>query len=155
MDGSEPVLMSLTTAWINLAGVQGFERFYFANLLGTYFSPFKLICNISYNYNPSATQSITVLPDNYTYPWGGEALWGSGGSWGSDQSTMSGSQANVFSARLWPSTQKCQSFQVSLQEVYDPSYGVAAGEGLSLTGLQLTVGMKRGYKTQSAAKSFG
>jgi hypothetical protein len=155
VDISEPVLMSLTTSWINVAGLQGFERFYFANLLGTYFSPFTLQVGLAYNYNPSNSQAITVAPDNYTKPWGGEALWGSGAGWGSDQDTMSGSQANVFSARLWPNIQKCQSFQVSIQEVFDPSLGVSPGEGLTLSGLALIVGTKKGYRTQSAIKSFG
>ncbi len=151
VDGSEAVLMSLTTSWINIAGLQGFERFYFANLLGVYKSPFKLAVTLAYNYNPSATQSITVTPDNFTPAWGDEALWGSGGGWGAD----GGKEANVFSARLFPTTQKCQSFQVNIQEVYDPSFNVPAGEGLTLSGLALIVGMKRGFRTQSAKRSFG
>ena len=155
LDGFSPVLMSLTTSWINLAGLQGFERFYFANLLGTYLSPFKLQVTMSYNYNPSASQAILVTPDNYTPSWGGEALWGSGGSWGSDQDNGTGSPGNIFSARLWPQIQKCESFQVSIQEVYDSTLGVAAGQGLTLSGLALVVGAKKGWRTQSAQKSFG
>ena len=155
LDGSNPVLMALTTAWINLAGVQGLERFYFANLLGVYYTPFKLNVTLNYNYNASASQAIVVSPDNYTPTWGSEAAWGTGNTWGSDQDGGTGSPANVFSARLFPQIQKCQSFQVMIQEVYDPSYGITAGEGLTLTGLQLTVGTKKGYRTQSAAKSFG
>lgn len=147
VDGSIPVLMSLTTSWINLAGLQGLERFYFANLLGTYFSPFILDVTLTYDYNPSATQSITVLPENYIANWGGEALWGSGQAWGGP--------GNVFSARMFPERQKCQSFQVSIQEIYDPSLGQSAGAGLTLSGLALIVGTKKGYRTQSAAKSFG
>jgi len=147
LDGSAPVLMSLTTSWINIAGLQGYERFYFGNLLGTYFSPFTFNCTLSYDYNTSASQNITILPRNYVANWGGEASWGSGGPWGGP--------GNVFSARFFPEKQKCQSFQVSLQEVYDPSYGQAAGEGLTLSGLQLMVGVKRGVRTQSANRSFG
>lgn len=155
VDDSNPVLLSLTTGWINLAGLQGFERFYFANLLGTYFSPFKLQCSFAFNYNPSPSAYTVVTPNNYTVPYGNEAFWGSGGEWGSDQDTGSGSPANVFSAKLLPSIQKCQSFQVQLQEVFDASIGVSPGEGLTLSGLALIVGMKKGYRTQSAAKSFG
>lgn len=155
LDGSTPVLMSLTTSWINVAGLQGFERFYFANLLGTYVTPFKLNVGMAYNYNPSNSQAILVTPDNYTPPWGGEAVWGSGSSWGSEQPLGTGSPGNVFSARLWPEIQKCQSFQVSIQEIYDSTLGVSAGEGLTLSGLALIVGLKKGYRTQSAIKSFG
>jgi hypothetical protein len=151
-DGSSPVLMSFTTSWINLAGIQGFERFYAANLLGTYYTPFKLNMQLAYNYNSSASQSTIITPDNYAAPWGGESLWGSGGAWGGNSSE---SNSNVFTARLFPQIQKCSSFQVSMQEVYDPSYGVSPGEGLTLSGLLLLVGIKRGSRTQSANKSFG
>lgn len=147
LDGSKPVLMSLTTSWINIAGLQGYERFYFANLLGTYYTPFILNVSIAYDYASGPQQSTQILPDNYSAKWGGEALWGSGGPWGGP--------GNVFSARLFPEKQKCESFQVTIQEVYDPSLGQAAGQGLSLSGLALVVGMKRGFRTQSARKSFG
>jgi hypothetical protein len=147
VDGSTPVLMSLTTSWINIAGLQGYERFYFANLLGTYYTPFKLNVSLAYDYNSSASQAIQVLPENYVANWGGEAQWGSGGPWGGP--------GNVFSARLFPDKQKCQSFQMSIQEVFDPSLGQAAGQGLTLSGLAMIVGVKKGYRTQSAAKSFG
>ncbi len=150
VDGAEPVLMSLVTSWINIAGVQGFERFYFANLLGTYFSPFKLNVSFAYNYNPSNTESIIVTPvDNPAAVYGDEALWGSGPNWGGSNNS------NIFLGRVFPSTQKCQSFQVTIQEVYDSSLGQAAGQGLNLSGLLLVVGMKKGYRTQSAARSFG
>jgi hypothetical protein len=149
MDDSQPVLIGLTTSWINIAGVQGFERFYFAYLLGTYYSPFKLNVTVAYDYNPSATQSIIVTPEgNPAAAWGGENQWGGGAPWG-------GSEGNVFEARLFPQQQKCQSFRLSIQEIYDPSYNQAAGQGLSLSGLNIIIGTKRGFRTQTAGKSFG
>lgn len=147
LDGSSPVLMSFTTSWINIAGLQGYERFYFANLLGTYYTPFNLAVNLAYDYNPSAIQQITVTPDNYVPNWGGEAQWGSGAAWGGP--------GNVFSARLFPQKQKCQSFQLSVQEVYDSQFGTSSAQGLTLSGLALTIGVKRGYRTQSARRSYG
>lgn len=152
LDGSSPVLMSFKTSWINIAGLQGYERFYFANLLGTYITPFILNVGIAYDYNPTFQQAEQITPDNFSEPWGGEAYWGSGGTWGG---TISGANGDIFSARLFPEKQKCQSFQLSVQEVYDRSMGQSAGEGLTLSGLALVVGLKRGYRTQSARKSFG
>lgn len=146
-DGSVPVLMSLTLGWTNVAGLQGYERFYFANLLGTYVTPFKLLMDLAYDYNPSPIQTVTILPDNFVEPWGGEAIWGSGGPWGG--------VGNTFSARVFPEKQKCQSFQVTLREVYDSSFQVPAGEGLTLSGISLIVGIKKGYRTQKASRSFG
>lgn len=147
LDGSSPVLMSLTTSWINIAGLQGYERFYFGFLLGTYFTPFKLDVYLAYNYNSSARQKIEVLPKDYAAVWGGEAQWGSGGPWGGS--------TNVFRSRFFPEQGKCESFQVSIQEVYDPSLGQAAGQGLTLSGMNLIIGMKKGYRTSSAKNSFG
>lgn len=146
-DGSTPVLMSLTTAWINLASLQGFERFYFGYLLGTYYTPFTLDTQLAYDYNPSPSQNITIRPDNATPVFGGNLVFGGGQPFGGP--------GNVFEARFFPSTQKCESFQVTIQEVYDPSLGVPPGQGLSISGLNLIVGMKRGFRTQKAARSFG
>lgn len=156
LDGSNPTLMSFTTSWINLAGVQGFERFYQMLLLGVFITPFKLNVQLAYNYNPAIYQSTIVTPDNYTQPWGGQQLWGSQGPWGGSGNTMGlQAQANVFEARVWPREQKCESFQVSVGELYDSSYGVPAGAGLTLSGMNLVVGLKKGYRTQRANRSFG
>lgn len=147
LDGSEPVLLSFTTSWINAAGIQGYERFYEMYILGTYYSPFKLNCQIAYDYNDTALQATLIEPDNYSPKWGGEAQWGSGQAWGGP--------GNVLEARLFPQKQKCESFQLIINEVYDPPFGVAAGQGLSLSGLNLIIGMKKGYRTNKASQSFG
>lgn len=147
IDGSEPVLLSLVTGWINVAGIQGYERFYQMYLLGTYFSPFKLNIQLAYDYNPSPIQATIIFPDNFSQPWGGEAQWGSGGPWGGP--------GNNFEARLFPERQKCESFQISINEIYDPAFAVAAGQGLNLSGLNLVIGLKKGYRTQKASQSFG
>lgn len=147
LDGSAPVLMSFTTSWLNVAGLQGYERFYFANLLGVYYTPFTLNVSLAYDYNASAIQSIQVNPDNYEGPWGDEAQWGSGAPWGGP--------GNLFSARLFPQKQKCQSFQLTVNEVYDNQFGANAAQGLTLSGLALTIGVKKGYRTQSARRSYG
>lgn len=147
IDGSTPVLLSFTTGWVNVAGLQGYERLYYMHLLGSYISPFKLNVSIAYDYNPSAVQSTVITPDNYTVPYGDEALWGSGAAWGG--------VGNVFTARLFPERQKCEAFQITVQEVFDPQFSTAPGEGLTLSGLQLTVGVKKGTRTSKASQSFG
>lgn len=147
LDGSKPVLLSFKTSWISLAGLQGYERFYFMYLLGSYLTPFKLDVRIYYDYDPNAFQSIIVTPDNAGGPWGDEALWGAGDVWGGP--------SNVFEARVFPETQKCESFQLSIDENYDSTQGIPAGQGLTLSGLNLVVGVKKGYRTQKASRSFG
>lgn len=147
-DGSSPVLLSFRTAWMNIAGLQGYERFYQLFLLGTYYTPFKLDVAIAYDYNPSPSQNVPILPDNYSPTYGSEAQWGSGGPWG-------GSKGNVFEARVFPQQQKCQSFQLIITEVFDNSFGTTPGQGLALSGLTLMVGLKKPWRTQSASQSFG
>lgn len=147
LDGSKPVLMSFTTSWINVAGLQGYERFYFMYILGTYFTPFNLNVTIAYDYNPSFSQQTQIRPDNYTPNYGGESVWGGAGPWGGP--------GNVFEARVFPQQQKCESFQLSVTETYDPSFGQPAGQGLAISGLNLIVGLKKGYRVQKASRSFG
>ena len=147
VDNSNPVLMSFTTSWISLSGLQGFERFYQMYLLGTYITPFKLNVRLAYDFNDSASQAVLVTPDNAPSTWGSESVWGGGAPWGST--------SKVFESRVFPSKQKCESFRISMQEVYDSSYGVAPGQGLTLSGLNLVVGLKKGYRTSTASKSFG
>ena len=147
LDGSEPVLISFTTSWVSLAGIQGLERFYFMYLLGTYYSPFKLNVQIAYDYNESYSQNVVVQPDNFNLPWGDEALWGSGAGWGGN--------TNVLEARIFPSQQKCETFKMTVIEQFDPSFGVSPGQGLSISGLNVIVGAKRSFRTNKAGQSFG
>jgi hypothetical protein len=139
--------MQFTTGWANLAGLQGYERTYFFFLLGQYITPFKLQVSLAYNYNAQATQVITVLPEDASPAFGDDALWGSG--------TPFGGQNQVFKARVFPQVQKCESFQISIQEVYDSALGIVSGAGLTLSGMNLVIGAKKGYRTQSAGRSFG
>lgn len=147
LDGSSPVLMSFTTSWINVAGLQGYERFYFCYMLGSYFTPFALDVTLAYDYNIGKLQSFNITPDNNSPKWGGDALWGSNEVWGGP--------GNVFKARLFPQVQKCESFQMTVTEVYDSTKGVAPGQGLALSGLNMVIGIKKGYRTQKASRSFG
>jgi hypothetical protein len=139
--------MSFTTGWINLAGLQGYERFYHMLLLGTYATPFKLNVQFAYDYNSSNQQAISVTPIAPVPAWGGNALWGSGSPWGGP--------ALPFKARVFPQIQKCSSFQVTINELYDPQYGIAAGAGLTLSGLNLITGIKKGARNSAASRSFG
>ncbi len=148
LDRSQPVLMSFTTSWINLAGVQGFERAYEFYLLGTYISPHKLYLQIAYDYNPAPTQQSVIVPDNMTNAWGDENLWGGGAAWG-------GEGGSVEQWRVFLQRQKCQSFQISMQEVFDATVGTVAGAGLTLSGLNLTVGVKKGRPSLRASRQVG
>jgi hypothetical protein len=147
VDNGVPVVMSFTTGWLNLAGLQGYERTYYMLLLGTFYTPHKITLSMAYDYNPSATQVTTITPTNYSAPWGGDTLWGGGSSWGgSDQ---------VEQWRVFLQKQKCESMQINFQEAFDASYGTSPGVGLSLSGISVIFGAKGGIFKFNSAKSVG
>lgn len=147
LDGAAPVLMSFTTSWMNLMGLQGYERAYFFYMLGTYISPHKLQVQVAYDYAASPEQSVMISPDNFSPAYGGDPLYGNGSPYGGPGS--------LEQWRIFFSKQKCQSFQISMQEIYDPSFGVAAGAGLIVSGLNITIGGKKKYPTIKTANTVG
>ncbi len=148
LDNGNPVLLGVTTSWANLAGLQGFQRFYYFYILGQYLSPHKINLQIGYDYNNAPQQSILITPDNYTPNYGSEDI----GPYGA-QDPYAGSDLEQW--RVFVEQQKCMAFQILFDEVYDGTYSVPAGQGLTLSGLNLITGMKKGYKPIQSSKSVG
>lgn len=154
LDGSQPVLMSITTGWINVAGLQGYLRANCFYILGKYYSPHKLYVQVAYDYNDSPLNSIIITPDNFSAPYGGAGP-------GEDDESPYGQQANfggpgnVEQWRVFFKKQRCQAFKITITEVYDASLGQAAGQGLSLSGINLVLDMKKAFWPIASAKSKG
>lgn len=152
LDNGVPVLMSFTTSWINVAGLQGYMRSYFFYILGKYLSPHLLRVSIAYDYNASPTQSKTITPTNSSPYYGGD---------GTDVASPYGNESpyggpgSVEWWRVFLARQRCSSFQITLEEFFDPSVGQPAGQGLTISGLNLVVGMKKGYRPQAAKATVG
>ena len=147
LDGSNPVLMSLTTSWFNMAGLQGYQRAYFFFLLGQYITPHTLTVGIAYDYSPSIVQQDTIIPTNSTGLYGADSPYG--------QQNIYGNGGTVEQSRVFMAQQRCQSFQLTIQENFDPSQGIAAGAGLTLSGINLIAGFKGKFPTIRAANSVG
>lgn len=147
LDGSTPVLMGFTTGWLNFSGLQGFERAYSFSLLGKYISPHKLACSVAYDFNGSPPQTSIVNPDNYTNPYGNDPLYGS--------TQVFGGISSLEHWEVFFRKQKCISYQIGIDEVFDSSFGTAAGEGLTLSGLNFLFGVKGKYSRIIAARSVG
>lgn len=147
LDGSNPVIMSFQTGWFSFAGIQGFQRAYWFLLLGQYYSPHKLQVVLAYNYDPAIYQTLYVSPLNFSPDWGGDATWGASSPWGGPSA--------IEQNRIFFDIQKCESFQISITEAYDSSFGVIPGAGLTLTGLNLIYGLKRAYTTTNANQNVG
>lgn len=147
VDGGLPVLMSFATGWFNLAGVQGLERAYEFYMLGHYYSPHLLNVTIAYDYNDSPPQNVLITPDNYSEPYGVSPAYG--------QSTPYGGPGYVEQWQVYFSQQKCQSFQLSVSEAFNPIYGTTPGAGLSFSGINLSVGGKKQRPNLAAKRSVG
>lgn len=149
LDNGNPVLMSLTTGWLNLAGLQGYMRAFFFYILGDYITPHKLSLGISYDYEEAVTQALVISPTNFAPAYGGPnpGVYGDG--------TPYGGPGKSENWRVFLTRQRCSAFRISLTEIYDPSFGIPAGEGLSLSGINLVYGVKKGFRPISAANSAG
>lgn len=147
LDGSNPVLMQFTTSWINLAGLQGYQRSYFFYMLGQYITPHFLQCGIAYDYNPAITQSTIISPNNYSLPYGDDSPYGQGSPYGGP--------GDVEQWRVFLANQRCQAIQLNIQEVYDASLGVPAGEGLRMSGLNFLISTIRPFRSQPGNVSIG
>ncbi len=146
LDGSVPVLMSFTTSWFQLAGLQGYQRAYFFFLLGQYISPHILQLGIAYDYDTTLVQNTVIRPTNFS-----SSVPSSFGV----PSAPFGASGNIEQWRVFLDKQRCQSFQITLNEFYDSSMGAAAGGGLTLSGLNVIAGFKRAYKSIGSANSVG
>lgn len=125
MDNTSFIPMKIETGWMNLAGLQGFQRVYKVLILGEYKSPHTLQVELFRDFNETAYQTVTIpvlsAPDKYQF-------------------------------RVFPNIQKCESLKIRITELQDgPSYG----EGMELSSLALEVGVKRGLNKLSGDKSFG
>lgn len=147
LDGSNPVVMQFVTSWINLAGLQGYQRSYFFYMLGQYITPHFLQCGIAYDYNPSITQSTIITPNNYSLPYGGDSPYGQGNPYGGP--------GDIEQWRIFLANQRCQSIQLTIQEIYDASLGVPAGEGLRMSGINMLISTIRPFRAQPANVSAG
>lgn len=147
LDGNNPTLMSFKTSWISLAGIMGYQRAYFFYLLGTYLSPHKLNVQIAYDFNPSIIQQTIISPDNFS------PNYGSGYSYGTQ--TPYGGVGNLEQWKIYLTQQRCQSFQLTISEIYDPIFNIPAGGGFTLSGINVVVGLKKGYKPTSFQHQAG
>lgn len=147
LDGTTPSTIKFKTGWLNLAGVQGYQRAYFFYLIGDYKSPHKLKIDIAYDYNDSPSQTVYISPDNYNAPYGGDTIYGGGSPYGG--------ATNLEDWRIFFDQQKCQAFQITVTEIFDASFGTVAGEGLTLSGMNIVVGLKSGYPRLAASREVG
>lgn len=147
LDSSSPVLMSFQTSWISMSGLQGYQRAYEFSLLGTYYSPHTLTVGVAYDYAPTASSYVQIFPNNFSPTYGQDLTYGSGSPYGGP--------VPLEQERIGFKQMRCESFQLNISENYDARFGVVAGKGLTLSGVNFVVGLKKGFRPYRAATSAG
>lgn len=146
LDNGNPVLIKFETGPVWLAGILGYQRVWELMLLGSYYSPHKLIVDVAFDYGANSQQYI-IDPRNETGVYGSDSIYG--------MTSPFGGPPRVTPWRIQLDNQRCQSFQFSLQEQYNPAFGTAAGFGFTLSNVTCLVGIKKGSRPFSAAQTVG
>jgi len=109
-DDGALIPMKIETAWLNLAGLQNYQRIYHIMLVGTYKSPHTLQIDLYRDFieTPYETVTIPVLtaPTKYQY-------------------------------RVFPSIQKCEAIKIKITELQSSPYG--EGFDISAINIELGV----------------
>ena len=88
------------------------------------------------------------MPNNFTGVYGSDSLYG--------QTTPYGGPPNLEQFRVHAQKQKCQTFQITLNEVFNPAFGPnLAGAGFTLSGINCVVGAKKSYRPYAGSNSVG
>ena len=111
-----------------------------------FLSPANIVVNIAYDFQQPTQQSI-ITPNNYTGVYGSDSLYA--------QTSPYAGLGPVLQWRVQLEKQKCQVFQISMQEQFDPSYGTVAGAGFTLSGITGVIDVKKGWRPISASNSIG
>ena len=91
-----------------------------------------------------------INPDNYVNPYGIDPLYGSTATYGG----IYNGTGQVEQYRVFLQQQKCESFQITVTEIFDPQFGTMPGAGLTLSGLDVLVGTK-GKPRLNPSRSVG
>jgi len=143
-DNGQFIKMRIKSAWIQIAGVQGFERFYQLMLLGNYKSAHKLVVKIAYDFNPYYQQETIIDVDSVLTP----SVYGTG-IYGSE--SVYGGEFPLYQWLVYPKIQKCESFQFELQDFKTD----VDGESFSLSHVAAEIGIKKGSFKFNTNKTYG
>lgn len=123
----KPVELSITTPWIKLNGLQGYQSVFACYLLGTLQGPHILSVNVSYDYNPSNEGNVLINSNLAANRWGSLPIWGSQGVWGNH------GQFSNYQFQINMNNPRCQSIQITVSDVNNTTFS----QGFSLNSLVL------------------
>ena len=136
--------MRLETGWMNVAGLQNFQRVYHILLLASFKSSHKLRIRVAYDFKDAWVQEEIINPEDFlnANAYGADSPYGAGSPYGGDGA--------LYQFRLNLKIQKCQSIKFSIEDLQEEP-----GEGLALSGLTFRVGVKEGTNKLAASNKFG
>lgn len=144
LDGSNNIFTKITTGWIALNSIAGFQRVYRAILLGRFMSNHDLKITIYYDYLPKPISTITVTPQSAlnitTYT--DAVLY-------ADATYSGGTDPYEISLNL--PIQKCQAVAFSIEDL---NLG-GTQEGFQLTAINFEIGVKATAARIKAAANIG
>ena len=146
LDDGSYVSTTIRTGWINLAGLQGYQRLYEIGLLGEYKNNHTFQIKSYYNYSDIAKETVTITASDLV----NTAVYGDSATYGADDYYGGSENDEVYQTRYRPTIQKCESMSI---ELVDSIVGSNNGQGFSLEGLSITVGRKNGLFKTSRTRS--
>lgn len=136
-DDNTSFSMLIETAWIKLAGLQGYQRVQRAVFLGDYISSHKMRLSVGYDYLPEYTSEDEYLFDVATElsstDYGDDPTYGDSDVYGGQSDKQYQFEAHLVN-------QKCQAVRFKFEDIINDVYGAS----YSLTELALMVGLKKG-----------
>ena len=140
----------IRTAWIQFAGLSGFQRLKHLTILGDYVSPHRLRVSVAYDFDSTPSQVFEVdagaLLSSNVY--GSDSVYG--GAVLPADSLVYGGEFPAYAFRLNLARQKCTAIQVTIEDLAPSSGDV--GEGCSVTSITATAGMKVGTRKLPASR---
>lgn len=125
----QPISLSITTPWINISDLQGYQDVFSCLLLATLQGPHVLQIQTAYDYNPSITASVLINSNMVANRWGSNPIWGTQGVWG-----QNGQFAN-YQFEIALNHARCESIQLVISDI--PVDNNVSNQGYSLNGLVL------------------
>lgn len=144
-DNGSYIGMKLSSSWIQVAGIQGFERFYKMLILGGYKTPHLLKVKFAYDFNPAWVHEVTINTETVFEI----ENFGEDGDFG--DAPVFGGEYPLYQFEIRPKIQKCQAFKFCIEDFKLDGNG----EGLTLSNFAAEVGLKQGTNKVGTSKSFG
>lgn len=101
------VQRKVTTPWVKLSGLQGYQAVYNCLLLGQFAGPHTMTVQVRYDYNPSVVETVSWNGSLVGAHWGSLPIWGTPfGTWGNTSYSTYQFQINLANPR-------CQAVQLT------------------------------------------